>query len=71
MSAGLVGMATRLRQAVKDLGGALVIEHCPEALKGHVDVWGAGGDDLDAMRRMKIVWDPNEVLAPGRFLGGI
>jgi len=71
MSAGLVGMVTRLRQAAKDLGGALVVEHCPVALKGQVDVWGAGGDDLEVMRRMKSVWDPNEVLAPGRFLGGI
>jgi glycolate oxidase FAD binding subunit len=71
LSASLVGWVARLRQAATDLGGTLVIEHCPVDLKTQVDVWGAGGDDLDAMRKMKSVWDPKEVLSPGRFLGGI
>jgi glycolate oxidase FAD binding subunit len=61
----------RLRQAATDLGGSLVIEHCRTDLKGHVDVWGARGDDLDAMHRMKVVWDPQAVLSPGRFVDGI
>jgi FAD/FMN-containing dehydrogenase len=69
MSANLVGLVARLRQAATDHGGTLAIDHCPGDLKGHVDVWGAGGDDLGAMRRMKAVWDPNGVLSPGRFLG--
>jgi len=60
-----------LRQAAADLGGTLIVEHCPARLKSVVDVWGAGGDDLGAMRKMKSTWDPNEVLAPGRYLGGI
>ena len=71
MGASLAGWVARLRQAAVDLGGTLVIEHCPLALKSGVDVWGAGGDDLAAMRKMKLAWDPNEALAPGRFLGGI
>jgi FAD/FMN-containing dehydrogenase len=61
----------RLRQAATDLGGSLVIEHCPPDLKGHVDVWGAHGDDLEAMRKMKAAWDPQAVLSPGRFVDGI
>ena len=71
LSASLAGMVARLRQAATDLGGTLVIEHCPVDLKSHVDVWGAGGDDLAAMRKMKSAWDPSEVLSPGRFVGGI
>jgi FAD/FMN-containing dehydrogenase len=71
LSANLAGMVARLRQAATDLGGTLVIEHCPVDLKSHVDVWGAGGDDLAAMRKMKSAWDPAEVLSPGRFVGGI
>jgi glycolate oxidase FAD binding subunit len=71
LNASVAGLVARLRQAATDLGGTLVIEHCPVDLKGHVDVWGAGGDDLDAMRKMKLSWDPNEVLSPGRFVGGI
>jgi glycolate oxidase FAD binding subunit len=69
MNSSFAALVARLRQAVKDLGGTLVIEHCPNELKSHVDVWGEGGDDLEAMRKMKSVWDPNEVLSPGRFLG--
>jgi len=71
MSASLAGWVTRLRQAATDLGGTLVIEHCPVDLKSHVDVWGAGGDDLAAMRKMKYAWDRKEVLVPWRFVGGI
>jgi FAD/FMN-containing dehydrogenase len=67
----LGGLVDRLRQAARDLGGTLVIESCPVDLKSGVDVWGAGSDDLAAMRKMKSAWDPNEVLSPGRFVGGI
>jgi glycolate oxidase FAD binding subunit len=61
----------RLRRAATDLGGSLAIEHCPPDLKSHVDVWGARGDDLGAMRKMKAAWDPQAVLSPGRFVDGI
>jgi glycolate oxidase FAD binding subunit len=71
LSASLAGLVTRLRLAAVDLGGRLAIEHCPVNLKSRVDVWGGGGDDLDAMRKMKLAWDPDGVLAPGRFVGGI
>lgn len=68
-STGVEGWVGRLRQAAADLRGALVIEHCPAELKNRIDVWGAGGNDLGVMRQMKAVWDPHEVLSPGRFLG--
>jgi glycolate oxidase FAD binding subunit len=71
LGASFAGWVARLRQAAIDLGGTLVIEHCPADLKLSVDVWGACGDDLEAMRKMKAAWDPQEVLSPGRFLGGI
>jgi len=71
LSASVLGLVVRLRQAAAELGGTLVIEHCQVDLKSQVDVWGAGGDDLDAMLKIKSAWDPKEVLAPGRFLGGI
>jgi glycolate oxidase FAD binding subunit len=71
LTANLAGWAARLRQSAADLGGTLVVEHCPRELKSSLEVWGPGGDDLAAMRNMKLVWDPNEVLSPGRFVGGI
>lgn len=69
LSSNVAGWVARLRQAAVDLRGNLMIEHCPTSLKSGVDVWGARGDDLDAMRKLKSVWDPHQVLAPGRFLG--
>jgi FAD/FMN-containing dehydrogenase len=71
LSTNIGGWVVRLRQVATALGGSLVVEHCRTDLKGHVDVWGATGDDLDAMRRMKAVWDPQAVLSPGRFVDGI
>jgi glycolate oxidase FAD binding subunit len=59
----------RVRHAATELRGALVIEHCPVDLKSQVDVWDARGDDVAFMRKLKAVWDPHGVLAPGRFLG--
>jgi glycolate oxidase FAD binding subunit len=71
LGANVGGWVLRLRQAAADLGGSLVIEHCQPQLKVAVDVWGEGGDDLAAMRKMKSVWDPAGILSPGRFVGGI
>jgi glycolate oxidase FAD binding subunit len=71
LTSTLGGLVSRLRKAAVDLRGTLVVEHCPLELKKHVDAWGDGGDDLEAMRKMKVAWDPQEVLSPGRFVGGI
>jgi glycolate oxidase FAD binding subunit len=68
---GSKGLVKRIRQAAQDLGGALLVEHCPEALKTEVDVWGPTGDDFAAMSKLKAVWDPMGILAPGRFVGGL
>lgn len=71
VTSNLGGFVSRLRNAAVDLKGTLVVEHCPLELKNQVDAWGAAGDDLEAMRKMKVAWDPQEVLSPGRFVGGI
>jgi FAD/FMN-containing dehydrogenase len=33
--------------------------------------WGTAGDDLPWMRRLKAALDPQGILNPGRFYGGI
>jgi glycolate oxidase FAD binding subunit len=71
LTAGLEGLISRTRKAAVDLGGTLVIEHCPTLLKGRLDVWGDGGDDFEAMRKVKSAWDPKGTLSPGRFVGGL
>ena len=70
-SANLVELVERLRKTAVTLGGTLVVEHCPIEIKGGLDAWGATGDDFEAMRKLKSVWDPKGILAPGRFVGGI
>jgi FAD/FMN-containing dehydrogenase len=49
-----------------------MLEWCPSEMKRMgVDVWGPGRDDFVLMRRVKDAFDPQNVLAPGRFAGGI
>ncbi|MCJ7511141.1 MAG: FAD-binding oxidoreductase [Dehalococcoidia bacterium] len=62
-------LATTLRQAAADLGGSLVVEACPLALKEQIDVWGEPAADFSLMRRIKEQFDPQGILSPGRFLG--
>jgi FAD/FMN-containing dehydrogenase len=35
------------------------------------DLWGPWRDDFVLMKRIKNVFDPQNVLSPGRFAGGI
>ena len=64
-------LVTITRKAAESLGGALVVEQYPNGFNGERDVWGAPGDSLETMRRLKAAWDPKGVLSPGRFVGGI
>jgi glycolate oxidase FAD binding subunit len=66
-----LAVVNELRQIAQGLGGVLVVERCPVDLKSHLDVWGPAGDDFEVMRKVKAVWDPKGVLAPGRFVGGL
>jgi glycolate oxidase FAD binding subunit len=49
-----------------------MLEFCPAEVKGAVgDVWGPERQDFGLMKRVKNVFDPQNVLSPGRFAGGI
>ena len=71
--ARLAQTATELIHASSssDIGGRPIIEWCPTELKRQVNVWGPARDDLTLMQRVKKAFDPQGILAPGRFLGGI
>ena len=64
-------LINRLREVAQSLGGVLVVERCPAELKSSLDVWGPVGDDFEVVKKVKAVWDPKGVLAPGRFVGGL
>jgi glycolate oxidase FAD binding subunit len=48
-----------------------LIERAPAAIKAAHDVWGAPPASLSLMRALKRRFDPDDVLAPGRFVGGL
>ena len=64
------GLVRSLRDAAAQLGGTLVVLEAPTATKDAVDVWGPV-PAIDLMRRVKAQLDPDRLLAPGRFVGGI
>jgi len=71
--ARLAQTATELMHAnsSSDIGGRPTIEWCPTELKRQVNVWGPARDDLILMQRLKKAFDPQGILSPGRFVGGI
>jgi glycolate oxidase FAD binding subunit len=53
------------------LGGNGSIPWCPVEWKASLKVWGPARADFELMRKLKTVFDPNGVFAPGRFAGGL
>ena len=70
-----IGKLAKFSEAVfrvcDELGAGARIEFAPKELKRAVDVWGAARPDFELMRRVKKVFDPQNILSPGRFAGGI
>ena len=65
--AAVVAACLALRDAAQRLGGYLVVEQAPRALKERVSVWGAS-PVLEAVARAKARLDPLNILNPGRFV---
>ncbi len=68
---GVVEAVKQLRNFAQGCGGSLVILEAPPEVKGNVDVWGSVGNALPLMRGLKEQFDPQRILNPGRFVGGI
>lgn len=61
-----------LRDGLAAEGGSLVVERAPVELKRAADVWGPIPEPaLTVMKRLKGEFDPNGILNPGRFVGGL
>jgi glycolate dehydrogenase FAD-binding subunit len=48
-----------------------MIPWCPVELKRAVNVWGPPRDDSKLMRKLRSVFDPQNIFSPGRFVGGL
>jgi glycolate oxidase FAD binding subunit len=71
-AAALQTALERLRGAVADIGGAVIVERAPRALRERLDPWGpVPKPALAAMRAIKTEFDPRGVLNAGRFVGGL
>ncbi len=60
-----------LRDAAANVGGNLIVESAPTALKRQIDVWGSVGRSFELMKAIKTKLDPIGLLNVGRFVGGI
>ena len=60
-----------LRTFANQLEGSLVIEQAPAYIKKAVDVWDRPGKTFKIVQSLKSSFDPNVVLNPGRFIGGL
>ncbi|MBI3300579.1 MAG: FAD-binding oxidoreductase [Deltaproteobacteria bacterium] len=67
----LISLVDWLRILAKKLDGYVVVEAIAPAFKDRVDVWGHGGGAFPLMKRLKDTLDPQGILNPGRFVGGI
>ena len=60
-----------LRSIASSAGGYALVEQAPLGVKAELDVWGDPGPALHLMQRLKDRMDPNRILNPGRYVGGI
>ncbi|NOT57318.1 MAG: FAD-binding oxidoreductase [Deltaproteobacteria bacterium] len=67
----LLSFVDWLRILAKKLGGTVVIEAIDPTLKDRVDVWGHVGSSFPLMKRLKETLDPQGMINPGRFVGGL
>ncbi len=68
---GAIATINKLRTVMATLGGSLMIECAPTAVRKAADAWGEVGATADLMRAVKTAFDPLALLNPGRFVSGI
>jgi glycolate oxidase FAD binding subunit len=57
--------------ALHDAHPRATVINAPDDVRGRLAVWGSPPAALQKMRELKARFDPNQTLAPGRFVGGI
>jgi len=65
------GAAARIAAACSEFGGNFTVPWCPAKWKSSLAVWGPERADFAQMKKLKTVFDPCGIFAPGRFGGGL
>jgi glycolate oxidase FAD binding subunit len=66
-----VDVLNDLLELCREVGGNMIIQRAPTAMKGRLAVWGTTGSDFAVMKRIKTQIDPTGIMSPGRFIGGL
>ena len=65
----VLSIIERAREAASRAGGSVVVDAAPASVKRPIDVFGPTRPDFALMSQLKAEFDPDRVLAPGRFVG--
>ena len=66
--AGDVEKAREIRAAAEQAQGSLVVMAAPAEVTQRLGAWGTMPATIEIMRRLKVAFDPDGVLNPGRFV---
>jgi glycolate oxidase FAD binding subunit len=67
----VVKTTSSIHEACTRLGGQSTIPWCPTTWKSNLEVWGPENPNFPQLQKIKNVFDPEGILSPGRFLGGL
>lgn len=67
----LTQAAREMQQVAMQKQSHFSVLRCPRTLKTDINIWGQPGPDARLMRQLKAAFDPHNIFAPGRFLGGM
>ncbi len=67
----VINALAQLRSIAEERGGYATFTHLPYKQRRQVDIWGEKPPAFFLMERIKKTIDPNGILNPQRFLGGI
>jgi glycolate oxidase FAD binding subunit len=67
----LVSCSRELMDLCIRSGATPMIERCPLEIKNALGIWPPPGTEHEIAQRLKRVFDPQNILSPGRFRGGI
>jgi len=70
-NAALERVVSELFSRVQAKKGSATLLHAPLWLKDRINAWGAKRGDFPMVQRVKQAFDPHNIFAPGRFVGGV